>query len=382
MTKRDPWIDALRALALLGVLIVNVMGYPSAPAYPMQMGAPQPPDAILAITVQSLLIIVVQSKAWPLLSFLFGYSLSEQALKGAPRASAANIANASALRKRYWKLLLLGLIHGTFFYFGDILTLYALLGLLLAGIARVPAKTLRRYWHIAMQCAMTAEVLLVALAFYAYKHSAQITVSGDDFSHVGNIQAFLALNATEYWSVQAYALIGLGPVLLATVTSGIIARRFHLLSRRRSAVQFWRTHLSNAHCVAALLLNTGLGIAAALIHTYYGLSYSIGYIGTLSTAAGIYLVAAGLAVAMRRYHAQPSTPAWALFLAPAGQHTMAMYLSCSVMLAASSIAGVAAYGGTLQRLGGALLAWFMCVTLARAAQQREWRDRITRALGR
>ncbi len=374
--NRNTWIDALRALALLGVFIVNVMGYPFAPDYPMPLGVPQPIDAYFAIGIQSILIIAVQSKAWPLLSFLFGYSLCELALKFRKQGKQAK----SSLHKRYLKLLLIGILHGTFLYYGDILTMYALAGLIAAIWALQRAARLISYWKILLFVTACLEVLSI-YSVVAYN---TLQAAGDtiDFSQIGSYTALLSLNASHYWGRQLSGVIGFLPIVLTIVVSGVLARRFNLLTDRRAAKHFWQSHLSKYHLTAALAVNLALGLSAGIIHVEYGRSNGISIIAALSVPAGVYLTAAGLAAAMRWRHARRRESAWVLWLAPAGRQTLAMYLTSSACLVMCSVVLTANHGNTFQRLSVIIVGWLAAIYFAKFASKQGWRDPITRYLAR
>ena len=120
-SARQPLPDALRALALLGVLVVNGAGYLVAPWGPL-LGERSPAGSALALAVQAAQAAFLQGKAYPALAFLFGMGLW-LAQRGRPVAVARQ--RGVARQKR---LLLLGVLHGVLIYFGDILTMYALVG--------------------------------------------------------------------------------------------------------------------------------------------------------------------------------------------------------------------------------------------------------------
>lgn len=120
-SKRDDWIDALRAIALFGVFLINVVGYPDLLNHGAPAGAPKPLDSNAALTLHALTLGLVANKAYPLLCFLFGFSA--QTMLGHSNET-------SHLRARYWKLLLLGAAHELLLYAGDTLALYAALGLI------------------------------------------------------------------------------------------------------------------------------------------------------------------------------------------------------------------------------------------------------------
>ena len=71
--RRDPLLDALRALAMVGVLVVNAISYTVGP-----WGAPlgeADPASMLSLGLQSLTALLLHGKAYPLLAFLFGAGL-------------------------------------------------------------------------------------------------------------------------------------------------------------------------------------------------------------------------------------------------------------------------------------------------------------------
>src|SRR5262249_53387476 len=83
--SREPLIDALRMLAMVGVFTVNAMSYASGP-YGSLLGQPQPAGSFAALAAYLGVAAVFQAKAYPLLALLFGYSF---ALSMRARAAAA-----------------------------------------------------------------------------------------------------------------------------------------------------------------------------------------------------------------------------------------------------------------------------------------------------
>ncbi|WP_323959867.1 DUF418 domain-containing protein [Arthrobacter sp. JZ12] len=122
---RSSEIDALRSFALAGILFVNIWYF----ADPYALGGAISPnhssaaDLLTRFTVAALF----EAKFYLLFSFLFGYSfvLQERA------AIAIGQSPVPRARRRLLGLLLLGLLHGVFLFFGDILLTYALMGLIL-----------------------------------------------------------------------------------------------------------------------------------------------------------------------------------------------------------------------------------------------------------
>lgn len=127
VTERITAVDALRGFALLGVFLANL--FTSFSGW-FLMDTPQ--RVALAGEVQDIVsavafVALVDGKFYSLFSLLFGASfailLDRLARKGAR--------GVAIFRRRMMVLLGFGLVHLVFVWFGDILTLYALLGLLL-----------------------------------------------------------------------------------------------------------------------------------------------------------------------------------------------------------------------------------------------------------
>ncbi|ABS48726.1 MULTISPECIES: DUF418 domain-containing protein YeiB [Yersinia pseudotuberculosis complex] len=117
MRQRIATLDSARGLVILGILLLNIsaFGLPKA-AYlnPAYLGLPSLSD----IWTWAILDIVAQVKFLSIFAMLFGAGLELLLKRGK-----------SWVRARLSLLLLLGLIHGIFFWDGDILLAYSLIGL-------------------------------------------------------------------------------------------------------------------------------------------------------------------------------------------------------------------------------------------------------------
>lgn len=130
--KRIHEIDALRGIALFGILLVNIFVFHAPYYYYSEFyGAFQ---GIQATTVD-LVVNFAGGKFLFIFAFLFGYGLRLQ--HGALKKDFSK----DYLRKMA-VLLFIGLIHILFFWFGDILLSYALLGMLMIALIRLPKKTI------------------------------------------------------------------------------------------------------------------------------------------------------------------------------------------------------------------------------------------------
>jgi uncharacterized protein len=381
---REPWVDALRAMAVLGVFLVNAMGYPFAPNYPLTVGAPQPLDSLASLLINGFLVAFIQGKAWPLLCFLFGYSLCSIALQ----SRAKGLITIRILRVRYWKLLLIGLLHGAWVYFGDILTAYAVCGLVCAGWALSRPAVLLKIWKWLTIAVLVWVLLLTALGaslLLNLSPSAPDAISAGTevssrFFLAQDIFALLSLNMRAYFAYQVDALSFM-PIFLWLTVAGMLARRFRLLSAKRTARLFWLLHVPSWQLLTALFLNIMIGTAVIKLHTLSSIDQvKLSGLATLNTVTSVWLTMAWLAWAMRRWHKYALLPQWVAWLAPAGRHTLAMYLSLSVILMLTSTPYLGLSGTTATRLMVVLMAWVLAICTARYASSRGKRDPIARWL--
>jgi uncharacterized protein len=123
----------------MGILLMNIISFamPEAAYFsPAAYGGTSPPDVIS----WAIMSVLVDSKMRGLFSMLFGASM----LLVYERAEAAQGDGKSVHRKRMVWLLLFGLVHYYLIWFGDILTLYALCGLVGIGLLYTDEAQLRR----------------------------------------------------------------------------------------------------------------------------------------------------------------------------------------------------------------------------------------------
>lgn len=122
--ERIDAIDVLRGIALLGVLAINVVTEFRVSIFE-QFLAGKPPASPLDQAVETILTLAVEMKAFALFSLLFGAGLAIQfeRLANSKRRT-------SLLVRRLAVLLAFGLIHLCLIWNGDILTEYALAGLI------------------------------------------------------------------------------------------------------------------------------------------------------------------------------------------------------------------------------------------------------------
>lgn len=130
-------LDILRGVAVMGIFSVNIIAfampeqaYPNPQAY----GLEGPKDLLL----WALNFVVVDGKMRAMFSMLFGASL----LLVVEKAEASGASPASIHYRRMFWLLIFGLVHYYLIWFGDILTLYAVVGAVAFLSRKRPARSL------------------------------------------------------------------------------------------------------------------------------------------------------------------------------------------------------------------------------------------------
>ena len=125
--KRIHELDALRGIALLGILIVNILVFHAPYAY---YGEVYGQLEGLESTVVDLVVHYAGGKFLFIFAFLFGYGISMQ-----QHSHGANFSR--YFTRRMGELALFGALHILLFWFGDILLSYALLGLMTLPFLRL-----------------------------------------------------------------------------------------------------------------------------------------------------------------------------------------------------------------------------------------------------
>ena len=349
---RHPLPDALRALALVGVLAVNAAGYPWAPWGPL-MGKALSAGDPLAWLAQGLQAALFQGKAYPLLAMLFGMGLALSLGKG-------RFEDLQRARARMKWLLILGILHGVFLYFGDILTLYAVCGHLVLRHVQQPwsrlRKTLRRAWLWA--AGMLLMVLVLAVLIDALL-SAPAGPEEPALSQVQGYLAFLEANASGYLTLNGMGLIFLIPLIRALMLTGAAAARLRWLTHRRWAAQ--RCVLAQRWLWPLLIVNGLYGVLSVWMSN--ATDQRMLWLDSAGPLVCIPLTVCLTAALAQRW--ADGHRRWAERLAPLGQRTLSLYVFHALWcLALFSGAGLAWTPSTLSTLGLSLALWLCAWQLA------------------
>jgi uncharacterized protein len=137
--ERISAMDTLRGVAVLGILLMNILGF----AYPFV--ASFDPNAAGGMTGVNKWIWAINTAAFEgkmraIFSMLFGAGMLVLTSRLEERGLGARVADIY-YRRLLW-LLAFGLIHGYFIWWGDILFFYSVLGLFLFPFRRLSARAL------------------------------------------------------------------------------------------------------------------------------------------------------------------------------------------------------------------------------------------------
>lgn len=203
-------IDLARGFALLGVALVNVHAFAAAwsSVYGLDLAA-SATDVVAEYTVAMLFT----HRSYPVLAFLFGVGLAWQWQRLPDTGRAAN-----RLRPRLWALLLIGLSHGLLLWPGDVLTTYAVMGLVIVAMVNAGDRAMLRTTMAVYALTACFYLGLGALGLHWAAAASAVNEPASSFAQT-TWRAALALHRGEYLErglVQllvpdfwAHALLGL-----------------------------------------------------------------------------------------------------------------------------------------------------------------------------
>ena len=315
-------VDALRGFALFGILQVNILifasveygGFPP-PDYPTQV------DRALALLAS----VFFEGKFYPLFSFLFGYSLTLQ-MASAERAGEPLWPR---LVRRQLALLALGALHGVLLYFGDILTTYAVLGLLLYRVRGWSDRSMIRLG-----------IALIALSVVLFGIFAFLMVGAAEFStffaetrtqtlaaYRGTVWTVIQQNATELQDALVSILFAQAPTAFAMFLFGYVAGRNAL---------FARPELYGPWLRRTMLVGMLVGLPGAIFYTlsyHFASDVAVVIAGLRIGVATAPLLTALYVALLLRIFPTDTGRIWRDRLAAAGRMALTNYLMQSLICA-------------------------------------------------
>jgi len=203
-SPRLPAIDVLRGFALFGILLVNVSAFRLGifgTAFGGGLGAAGLRNGI----TDALILWLITAKFILIFSFLFGWGVHTQAERD------------GAFRGRYLRrllgLALIGAAHAAFFFSGDILVVYAILGLFML-------RPVRRDWPV-RRIVRSALVLMAVQAAIILVLAAAIVATpadqNDDWFTAYSRQSLEVYRSGSFWAISLRRLTDFAVMLPATL---------------------------------------------------------------------------------------------------------------------------------------------------------------------
>ncbi|MFD5867092.1 DUF418 domain-containing protein [Corynebacterium sp. NPDC060344] len=328
---------------LLSIGVANAVTswtfYSSSPAAtaPGAANAVTAPDRSVADTVLVVLNeIFVHVRGLPMFALLFGYGIGMLVTRESRRGVEPKTYRGLLLRRYGW-LVLFGAVHCIFLFSGDILMLYALLGLIAVFLLRLSNRTL--LWVAGVLAVVGAVIIAMeggdADAAAMFPGAASGATGGTDMSEGGYLTKQLGIGLISAITVPA-SIFDVGPQLGALILLGIVAARAGILEdpvrHRRLLAIVAAVGLTAA---VATGIPAGLAKIGVLDGAHWGSASSIA--GTLAGPGIICAIALICLPLQRRIRAAAeagrtlSPPEPFLSLQALGQRSMSGYVGQSVL---------------------------------------------------
>ena len=341
--ERIDILDVLRGFALLGVFVANALWYFSGFSELSEQDALRLPVNPLDPAVFELERFFVSGKFITIFSFLFGMGFALQMRRA---AEAGAPVKRLYLRRMAW-LLAFGIAHALLAFYGDVLHLYALLGLLLIGCVARSGKALVG-WGLVFAVVLPVAVRALQWALPALTEGAidpeamtearrGVAIAQHAAFEGSSYTGMIRANAIDFWSristdvVLAAALATFGKFLL-----GVWAGRTGLLVR---------ASLANAGSDDASLkcMRRGAGWGLVIGVACEGIVVADGTFPALGTDtwgatiadtllwhAGVLALATSYVCAIVLLFTRPDWNRTLSFLAPVGRMALTNYLGQSI----------------------------------------------------
>jgi uncharacterized protein len=335
-------IDTVRGFAVLGILVMNIMGMAHAGAAYLNPAYTGSPDDPVNVGLWALAAIAVDGKMRALFAMLFGASLLLMAEGNPPdRQTARHLARMAVL-------FLLGLVHGLLLWPGDILLPFALVGLAVWPLRNQPAPRLFLFGILALtlQAAIQFAFALQAIAAEAAATAANASpdaieawnslrsATWTDPAELARETAAYRGSLTDILTARAEANIFMRFVLLPFVffgeTFGLMLLGMALYRRGWWQGSFDRAHYARvARLAIPIGLAVGAGIAWRMISTDFAVItfYFTEVVRTFSAP----LLAIGYAAVLIRVVQSGALPRLTARLAACGRMALTNYLMASIL---------------------------------------------------
>jgi len=373
--ERIQAIDVLRGFALLGILPVNMIAFAhvqSAYENPAVAGG------FTGVNYLSWLIthLIFENKMVTLFSMLFGVGLFIQVDRAEKKRGRVGSARGLYFRRVGW-LLLFGLIHAYLYWYGDVLTYYALIGMLVYWLRRLSPRWLFTIGAILLligTLALVGSSVLIDMAVdYVKAHPERV----EDVKDIEQMQAgfrpspeliereskqvrdagFLGLARLRFWSTLSFQVQGFVAFVLwrfsGLMLFGIALYKMGLFSLQWSNRVYWRW----------VFIGFGVGIPLTILsvlehQSLANIAQMLRMMGTYDYYASLFMAAGYIGIILLAMKNQ-WLPALTKRMAAVGQMAFTNYLTHTLICTAIFHGWGLAQFGLWPRYG----LWFLAVTI-------------------
>lgn len=210
--ERLPELDVLRGIALFGIIIVNMFMF-AAPVSYWQLAGIEMFTGTLDRIADFFIDTFARGKFLPIFAFLFGFGAALQ-WKRLTQRGLDDAAAAAVLRRRFTILLIIGVVHAILIWAGDILTVYAVFGLIVLAW---------RHWSTRRLLTISAAVWAVLAVFSLWTFVADFT-SGSPQIEMSEMQRFFSDQAAL--ALETYANGGFAAITAQRLFDYVMAIAF------------------------------------------------------------------------------------------------------------------------------------------------------------
>ena len=316
-------VDALRGFALLGILQVNIMAFASV-FYGLPTGEPEQSFGFNDL-VHVFISTIFEMKFYLLFSFLFGYSVTLQ-MQSAVRAGEPFIPR---FLRRQAGLGVIGLLHAVLLYHGDILSTYAILGVVLLLWRNSADRTLIKsaVWLFSITAILWASLGVLQWMVGEMQDPAQDLLNAQYAytAYTGSFSSVIMQHLNELKLMWLILLLIQAPCALAMFLLGFLAGKHQFLAQPDQ----YRPYLKPA--VKAGLF---IGLPASLITALTALLSTGTYWEIFGLALSLVtapFLTFGIIALMLKFFGTERGLFWRDALAPAGRMALSNYLLQSLI---------------------------------------------------
>ena len=335
--RRSNEVDIIRMAALIGICVVNVpfMALPVESVF-------IPPDSVYDKSAAFLVECFLQLKFFILFSFIFGWGMAIQSRSAESKGQ--------SFSKRYFRrmagLAILGVSHAILVFSGDILLLYALLGLFLWLIKDFSPRQLMKF------AAWMLPLSMIFLTIIAVLIDAVMTDEAILFASIGVVNlggGFIEATKARFadWPITLGFLVLLqGPLALGAFAAGLAAAKTDFFSENSAGFNLIQQRLPLLIIIALPLNILYAAVVGGIVPEAYEILSLLGFVLIAIGAPALSLIYLYLFIRLSRMIKMPH------LLVLAGQNSLSSYVAQGVL--AGFVFG--AYGlGLFHSLGHAAL---------------------------